>query len=388
MRLIGSDLVGIKMLAEKVAREVAAPQADGNDKKAVFPMRSIEALADAGLMGLTVPESHGGMGLGHRAAAVAVVELAKADPSLAMVYLMHLTGAACITEAREDAQVDGVLREMAKGRHLTTLAFSEKGSRSHFWAPVSRLVEDEEGNGFRISAEKSYVTSAHHADSYDLNTQVPDAHHPTEATVFLVDRASEGVVVVEEFDGMGLRGNDSAAVRFEDVLVPPERRISPDGGGFRVMMQTLLPVFTIGSAAVSLGICRTAIQITRSHLQTSLYEHMGQSLAEASGNIRSLLGRMEIQTDALSAYVMESAALVDAAEDEASMHTMGVKAFGGRVARRVTSWGMEACGGAAFSRRNAMERFFRDAQAATVMSPTTQQLDDLVGRSLLDQPWF
>jgi alkylation response protein AidB-like acyl-CoA dehydrogenase len=385
MREARSGMEGVKRRVAQVANEVAAPQADENDRNARFPKNSIEALGKAGLLGLTVPESHGGMGLGHRASAVAVEELAKADPSLAMVYLMHLSGVACIAEAPESGELDEILREIAKGRHLTTIAFSERGSRSHFWAPVSRL---ERGKEFRISAEKSYVTSANHADTYVVNTQIPDAHHPTETMIFLVDRASPGIIVEEEFDGLGLRGNDSAPVRFEDVVVPEARRIGPVGGGFRMLMHTILPVFALGSAAVSLGICRSTVDISRNHMETTVFEHLAQSLGEISPNLRSILGRMEIETDALAAYILETVLRIEDAEKDAAIHTMGVKAFGGRVARQVTSWGMEVCGGAAFSKRNAMERFFRDAQAATVMAPTTLHLEDLVGRGLLDHPWF
>lgn len=375
---------GLQTRVEEVAREVVAPHAAENDERRRFPKEAIAALGDAGLLGLTVPEQYGGMGLGHRAAAAAVTMIARADASVGMVYLMHLTGAACIAEAPEDAEVYDILHEIAAGRHLTTVAFSEKGSRSHFWSPVSRV---QNGGPIRISAEKSFVTSANHADSYVVNTQATRARHPTESTLYLVDRASEGVEVEGGFDGLGLRANDSAPVRLRDVEVPATRRISPEGGGFRVVMHTAVPIFNLGSAAVSLGICRATVETAQKHLRVARMEHLGQSLGETD-SVRRYLGSMQIQSDALAAFLEKAAAEIEDPGDQTTFHVNGVKVFGANTAREVTSLGMQACGGAGYSRHNDMERLFRDSQAATIMAPTTEVLEDLVGRELLELPWF
>src|SRR5690606_26193386 len=109
--------------------------------------------------------------------------LAQRCPSTAMVYLMHLCGTACYAAAAD--RTAPLLADAAAGRHLSTLAFSEKGSRSHFWAPVSRAAAD--GNGcVRISAHKSFVTSAGHAAGYVVSTLAPGATQPLASTIYLV----------------------------------------------------------------------------------------------------------------------------------------------------------------------------------------------------------
>src|SRR4029453_7368143 len=148
--------------AAAVAERDLAPRAAAVDRDAAFPKDSIAALGASGLLGLTVPKAHGGLGQGPRTAAAVIDAVAQRCPSTAMVYLMHLSGVACSPVSNKTPP----LPEAAPaGRHLSPLAFSEKGSRSHFWAPVSRATAS--GNGaVSISAQKSFVTSAGQAGGY------------------------------------------------------------------------------------------------------------------------------------------------------------------------------------------------------------------------------
>jgi alkylation response protein AidB-like acyl-CoA dehydrogenase len=124
--------------AKEIADRVLAPSARENDKQAKFSPEAIKSLGSAGLLGIMLPADIGGSALGPRTFAAIVSALAEADASVAMVYLMHVCAAATIGAARNGAAVAPILKEIAAGRHLSTLAFSEAGSRSHFWAPVSR----------------------------------------------------------------------------------------------------------------------------------------------------------------------------------------------------------------------------------------------------------
>jgi alkylation response protein AidB-like acyl-CoA dehydrogenase len=105
-----------------------------------------------------LPTEAGGSALGPRTLAAVIATLAEADASAAMVYLMHMSATATIVAARPGAMVAQTLNDISAGRHLTTLAFSEAGSRSHFWAPVSRAKRN--GAGVHLTAKKSFVTSA------------------------------------------------------------------------------------------------------------------------------------------------------------------------------------------------------------------------------------
>jgi len=131
--------------AKNIADRVLSPAARQNDKEGRFPSEAVEPLGRAGLLGLMLPAEVGGSGLGPRTFAAVTATLAEADASAAMVYLMHVCAAATIAAARPGAGVTQTLKEIAAGRHLSTLAFSEAGSRSHFWAPVSRARRNAAG---------------------------------------------------------------------------------------------------------------------------------------------------------------------------------------------------------------------------------------------------
>ena len=130
--------------AREIASRVLAPDAARNDKAGRFSTEAVESLGESGLLGLMLPVDVGGSGLGPRSFAAVTAMLAEADASVAMVYLMHVLGTASMAAARPGAAqaVTPILQEIATGRHLSTLAFSEAGSRSHFWAPVSRATSD------------------------------------------------------------------------------------------------------------------------------------------------------------------------------------------------------------------------------------------------------
>jgi alkylation response protein AidB-like acyl-CoA dehydrogenase len=167
--------------AKEIAERVLAPAARQNDKEGRFSTEAVDALGRAGLLGLTLPTEFGGAGLGPSTFAAVTATLAEADASVAMVYLMHICATATITAARASAAVAQILKEVASGGHLSTLAFSEAGSRSHFWAPISRARRN--GTGVRITAKKSWVTSAGCAQSYVVSSLAPEGAGPTDSSI-------------------------------------------------------------------------------------------------------------------------------------------------------------------------------------------------------------
>ena len=369
----------------RIAADVASPHAADVDAHARFPSESMRALADAGLYGLCLSREVGGKGEDMRAFAGVVEELAGACGSTAMVFVMHTAAAQAIATSANLADRDSILREIAAGRHLTTLAFSETGSRSQFWAPVSRLEEND--GHYLTSASKSWVTSAGHADSYVSTAQKPDATSPLESTVYFVRTNAGGVRVTSAFNGLGLRGNDSAPVSLENITVAHGDLISALGEGPKVILEVVLPWFAIGTAAMANGLCRAAVQRATSHLIGTEFAHDGTRLRDLP-NLRARLAEMSVRTEESRSLLGHTLDQIENPSDVTPLFVLQCRLAALQAAVDVTDLAMKTCGGAAFSRHLAIERLFRDARAGWVMAPTVDHLNDFIGKALTGLPLF
>ncbi len=352
--------------------------ADAADADAKFPAESVRALADAGLMGLTLPTEVGGLGAGPVELVAAVSAVAAECGSTAMVHLMHLASAMVAAAAPPTAGGAELLADMAAGTALGTLAFSEKGSRSHFWAPVSKAVAAD--GAVRIRADKSWVTSASNADVYITSTLAPAATAATESDLYVVPRISDGVSIAGRFDGLGLRGNDSAPVRL-DVEVPTGARLGAHGTGFALMMEVVLPWFSLGNSAVSLGLARAALERAIGHASAARFDHLDSALSDLP-TIRAYLAKAWTDLSAHEALLRETAARVAEPDDTTVLAVLATKAGCNEAALRVTETALRVTGGAGFSRQVGVDRPYRDARAGFVMAPTSDALFDFTGRAL------
>ena len=364
---------------EKIATEVVAKHADDVDTNGVFPTASIDALREAGLLGLICANDVGGMGEGPRAAAYVVERLAQECGSTAMVVCMHFAGTAVIEALGDTA----FRKDNAAGKHLLTLAFSEIGSRSHFWAPLS--TAEKKSDGIYLNARKGWVTSAHHATALVWSSQPMAAEGAS--TLWLVPNNSKGLGVSGKFDGLGLRGNDSTPMVAEGVKVAESAMLGADGGGLAVMLETVLPIFNVMTAACGVGLMEGATTAACQHAGAIGHDHLDSKLADLP-TIRAYLARMRIATDQARLMILDTVAAMESGRADTMLRVLQCKASAGEAATQVLDTAMRVCGGAAFRKDVGIERRFRDSRAGTVMAPTTDQLYDFIGKAICGMPVF
>jgi alkylation response protein AidB-like acyl-CoA dehydrogenase len=321
------------------------------------------------------------MGQSLRTASWAVEQVGAACASTGMVLCMHY----CATAVIEQNGPWELRKEIAAGRHLTTLALSEAGSRSHFWAPVSSAMAVEGTQSVRLDADKSWATSAGHVDSYVWSSRPLAAQGMS--TLWVVPGRDSGLSYPRPFDGLGLRGNSSSAIQARNVVIPRSAMLGPDGGGFDIMMGIVLPYFQVLSASCYLGIMDAATRKAAAHVAQTRLTHLGHSLAELA-TIRAYLARMRLKTDMVRGLLRDTLDALEESREDAQLRVLEVKAAAGEMATEVTDLAMRVCGGAAFRKEVGLERHFRDARAATVMSPTTDLLYDFIGKVAAGMPLF
>lgn len=359
---------------DEIVATVVEPAAADVDASGAYPRAAVTALAEHGLLGLMSAPEVGGMGLGLDEAAQVIRRLAASCGSTAMVVCMHYCAAAVI----EQHGPEEVRRAIAAGTHLSTLAFSETGSRSHFWAPLSSATADGV-----LDASKSWVTSAGEADSYVWTSR--PAVTSGAATLWLVPADAAGLKVGAPFDGLGLRGNASSPVLATGVQ--STARLGDDGAGLDIALGVVLPVFQVLNASCSLGLMDAAIAKTLAHATTARLEHLDQTLAEQPV-VRQHLAEMKNRADAASVLVDDAVAALTTGREDAPLRMLQSKAVAGDTALAVLDLAMRVGGGAAFRRDIGIERHMRDARAAVVMAPTSDALRDFVGRAVSGLPLF
>ena len=374
------DSAGYSAALEQICTETVGPDAQHIDQQGAFPERGLNALSAAGLMGAVSAPDVGGLGLGFRGAAAIVGRLAQECGSTAMVACMHYCGTA-VLEAFGPRDVRAAA---ATGAHLSTLAFSEAGSRSHFWAPLSTAKRD--GDRIVLDAQKSWVTAASRASAYVWSSR-PVQPDSGMSTLWLVPAGLPGIRVQGPFDGLGLRGNDSSPVSADGVAVAATAMLGEDGKGFDIMMGTVLPMFNVLNAACSVGMMEAAVQRTAQHASGVRFGHLDSTLADLP-TIRSYIARMRIRTDMARTLLDDTISALETGRADTMLRVLSCKAAAGEAAIEVLETAMRVCGGAAYRKDLAVERYFRDAHAAGVMGPTTDVLYDFVGKAVCGMNLF
>jgi alkylation response protein AidB-like acyl-CoA dehydrogenase len=364
---------------DDVVEQVVGPAAAKTDEDGTFPRAAVTALGEQGLLGLLSSTEVGGLGLGLGEAAQVVRRLAGACASTAMVVAMHYSAVAVI----EAHGSDDVRRDVAAGRHLSTLAFSESGSRSHFWAPLG--TARRRGDDVVLDASKSWVTSAGEADSYVWTSQ-PTSGGPG-ASLWLVRSTTAGLQVGAPFDGLGLRGNASRPVSASSAVVPAAAGLGGDGDGLDIALGVVLPVFQILNASCSLGLMDAAVAAVVGHVTTARLEHLDQVLADQPV-VRQHVAAMKDRADAAATLVDDAVVALSSGRRDAPLRMLQSKAVAGDASTSVLDLAMRVGGGAAFRKDLALERQFRDARASVAMAPTLDALQDFIGRAVCGLPLF
>ena len=368
---------GVLAEVRELAQALIAPGAAGIDRESRFPDEQLSALAQVGALGLLVPREQGGVGAGLVALADACEAVGGACASTGMVFLMHSVTAATVAGGGGPSAAR-LLEEMASGEVLGTLAFSERGTGAHFYAPELR-AERRDGSVF-VSGRKSFVTSGGHADAMLVLLQGEGEG----LDCYVVRRDDSGVRFDGRWEGLGMRGNSSIAVELEDVVLDGDALIGEAGGGAGLVFGVVAPTFLVGLAAVNVGIAQAALSDALEHAKSRRYPD-GSSLVEVA-TVQHALANMDIDVRAARALLQEAARLGDSGDEGALVPLMEAKVLCTDVAARVTQGALEVCGGQGYTPALPIERHLRDARAGAVMAPTNGVLRTWSAKAIAGLP--
>jgi alkylation response protein AidB-like acyl-CoA dehydrogenase len=364
-------------LTRAIAREQVAPLAAQVDEAELYPAESLRQLAQAGLMGLYVPEAYGGAGLGALAFCLAVEEIAWACASTAVIYLVQYAAGYPIVSHGTEAQKRRYLPRLAAGEITAALSISEPGAGSDAASMTTTAVR--KGDRYLLNGAKMWVTNGSHAGLVTLFATVDRARAHRGVTAFLVEPTFPGFTLGKLERKLGIRGSPTVAIHLTDCEVPVDNRLGEEGQGFRVALGALdrsRPA--VGAQAV--GIAQAALDAATGYAKER--RQFDRPIADFQG-IQFMLADMAMQVHASRLLVHHAAALVDRGATGTALESSMAKCFAADAAMRVATDAVQVFGGYGYTREYPVERFMRDAKITQIYEGTNQIQRIVIARELL-----
>ena len=356
--------------AQRVAMEYLRPNASQTDRDGRFPESGLQALARAGFWGLTIPKIHGGLEANLLTTVLIIETLAQECASTAMCFKMHLEGLNPLRHLATTEQAVRFLVPIAEGKLYVGVAANEPGVGVGNIQALAKAVND----GYQVEAvRKAFVTSAHFADIFSFTARNdPDS---TNTTRFIVERKNVTCDVEGQWDGLGMRGNDSCSVVFTGFI--PGTNVVGQPGDREKMRSFHIPFVYLTYAAVYLGIAEGAYNEVRQHVI-----ERAPRLAQIE-TVQRHFGEMVLSIERTRALVHEAAAQYDRGSLPGEHIHMAACLAADETAVEVTDLAMLVGGGVSYAKGNNLERYMRDARAGPVMVPQDDLTKLALGRASL-----
>ena len=357
----------IRALARRFGDDEIAPRASAWDRDHHFPAEIFAALGELGLMGVCVPDEHGGAGADFLSYVLVLEELARADAGVAVTVAVHTSaGTLPILAHGSEEQVGRLVPPLAQGHELAAFALTEPEAGSDAAALRTRARDG------RLTGAKQWITNGSHAHTFVVFAREGDEDR---IGAWVVRRGASGFAPTREEDKLGLNSSSTADLRFEDT---PGERLGEPGGGMRIALSTL-DGGRIGIAAQATGIAQAALDLAVGYARER--RAFGGPIGRF-GQIHQKLADMQTEVEAARALTWRAARL----KQDGHPHTVEgaqAKLFASGVARRSTGEAIQVLGGYGYTKEFPAERYYRDAKVTEIYEGTSEIQRLVIARALL-----
>lgn len=368
----------IRDTARRIAREKVAPRAPELDESGEYPEDIFQVFAQAGLLGLTIPEKYGGSGAGFLALALAVEETAKHDNACSLILLLSALSTQPINLSGSEEQKQEWLSRSAVGAIKGAFCLTEPNTGSDAQNLESRARRD--GDDYVINGEKMYISGGNVANYVCYFAQTGDNGKGISA--FIVPTDSPGFSVPRCDRKMGVIGVPTANIVLQDCRVPAALRIGEEGRGFKTAMLTLntcRPVVGARGLGLAEGCIAYATDFARER------KTFGQPLVNHQA-IQLMMADAAIGIEASRHLVYHAASLVDQGkyDREWAPYLSIAKAFATETANRVASDALQILGAQGYMKDHPIERHYRDARQLMIVEGTSQVQRLVIARAMIN----
>ena len=351
--------------ARDFARNELAPHVDEWDRTGHFPRDKVEALGELGFLGMLVPEKWGGSGLDTVTYLMALEEIARVDPSMAVTMSVHnsLPSRMILDHGTDDIR-ERYLRPMAEGKLLGAFALSEHDAGSDPSGLSCRAERD--GDTYVLNGAKAWVTNGGTADVVVAMART-GGKGADGVSAFVVETGWEGYSVGKTEDKMGLKASNTAEIVFDGLRVPAGNRVGEEGRGLRYALGSL-EHGRLGIAAQALGIAETCLQLAIDWAKERTA--FDRPIAEFQG-LRFMLAEVAARVAAARALTHAAAERQDRGEPARKEAAMA-KLLASRTAMDAAVKAVQVFGGYGYMKDYPVERFFRDAKVTEIYEGTSE----------------
>jgi alkylation response protein AidB-like acyl-CoA dehydrogenase len=360
----------------RFARERIAPHVRSMDEAGVFRKDLLQEMFELGLMGIEIPEEFGGQGGSFFQSVLAIEALATVDPSAAVIVDVQNTIANNILIRWGTVEQRRHYLPRLAGDTVASFALSEAGSGSDAFALATRAVRD--GDHFRITGRKLWITNAAEAGIFFLFANASPEQGYRGITCFLIERDTAGFTVGKKEDKLGIRASSTCELILDDCEVPVANVVGEIGKGYKIAMETLNEGrIAIGGqmAGLAKGALDHAIAYAKQRQQ------FGKPIAEFQG-VQFTLAEMATDVEAARLLVYNAARLRDAGQPFVTEAAMA-KLFASQIAETVASRAVEVLGGVGFTKDYPVEKLYRDAKIGRIYEGTSNMQKLAIAKNLL-----
>jgi isovaleryl-CoA dehydrogenase len=376
---LGPEIDALRESVQRFAAERVAPIADEIDRKNDFPAHLWKEMGDLGLLGITVSEEFGGAGMGYLAHCIAVEELSRASPSVALSYAAHSN--LCVNQIfrnGSEEQKRRFLPKLISGENVGALAMSEPESGSDV---VSMKLHAERRNDrYVLNGRKMWITNGPDASVLVVYAKTDPEAGARGITAFLIERGMPGFASSPKIDKLGMRGSNTCELVFEDCEVPFENRLREEGEGARVLMSGL-DFERVVLAAGPLGIMAACLDAVVP------YVHERRQFGQPIGQFQLMQGKladMYTTLNACRAYVYAVASACDR-DETTRKDAAGCILYVAERATLVALDAIQALGGNGYTNDYPVARLLRDAKLYEIGAGTSEIRRMLIGREIFDE---
>jgi alkylation response protein AidB-like acyl-CoA dehydrogenase len=374
---LSEEQIEIQRTVREFCEREVKPHAGKWDETCQFPMATVRALGELGIMGMGVPESYGGAGMDPLATAVVIEEVARHDGSLALTVASHNSlGTGHLLRFGSEELKRRHLPDLASGKKLAAWALTEPGSGSD--ASGLRTTAVRRGDAWVVNGSKMFITQGTVGDVFIVLALTTPEKKQHGVTAFLIEKGAKGFSQQPLHGKLGMRSSDTAILHLEDVEIPDSQRVGELDQGFLDTLQ-ILDRGRVGIGALAVGLGRGALEEARAYaLERKAF---GKPIAEFQA-IAFKLADMATEIAAARLLVHRAAALAGRGERftaEASM----AKLFASEAAMRATSAAIQIHGGYGYTRDYTVERYFRDAKLCEIGEGTSEVQRMVIARDVL-----